>query len=121
MPYAVTDESLDLKGQQLVSFTLGGRKFDHMFLVCPFTMEAAELIGTDFLERTGIDINFECGWMALAAVGEAPVANSESRGNSATLTVFSEVQFGHSIRPTGQEKPHLHEQNLRNPPLRNDQ
>ena len=46
--------------------------------------------------------------MALAAVGEAPVANSESQGKRAALTVFSEVQVGRSIRPTGQEKLQLH-------------
>jgi len=48
--------------------------------------------------------------MALAAMGEAPVANSDSQGKRAALNVFSEVQFGCSIRPTGQEKPHLHEE-----------
>ena len=107
-PFGVTGESLDVKGQQLVSFTLGGRKFDHMFLVCPLPTEAAGLIGTDFLERTGAEMNFECGRMALAGVGEAPVANSDSRGKRAALTVFSEVQFGRSIRPTGQKKLQLH-------------
>jgi len=68
-PIGVTGESLDVKGRQLVSFTLGGRKYDHIFLVCPLPTEAAGLIGTDFLERTGAKINFECGRMALAAVG----------------------------------------------------
>jgi len=48
--------------------------------------------------------------MALAAVGEAPIANSESQGKNAALTVFSEIQVGRSIRPTGQEKLHLHEE-----------
>jgi len=78
-------------------------------LVCPLPTEAAGLIGTDFLERTGAEINFECGRMALAAIGEAPVANSELQRKHAALTVFSEVQVGRSIRPTGQEKLHLHE------------
>jgi len=76
-PFGVNGESLDVKDQQLVSFTLGERKFDHMFLVCPLPTEAAGLIGTDFLEKTGAKINFECGRFALADVGEAPVANCE--------------------------------------------
>ena len=46
----------------------------------------------------------------LAAVGEAPVANSDSQGKRAALTVFSEVQVRRSIRPTGQEKLNLYEE-----------
>ena len=61
------------------------------------------LIGTDFLERIVAEIKFECGRVALAAVGEASVANSESQGKRAALTVYSEVQVVRSIRPTGQE------------------
>jgi len=69
IPFGVTGESLDVKGRQLVSFTLGGWKFDLKFLVCPVPTEAAVLVGTDFLERTGAEINFECDRMALAAIG----------------------------------------------------
>ena len=105
----MTGESLDIKGRQLVSFTLGGRKFYRMFLVRPLPTEAAGLLGTDFLEKTGAKMNFECGRMALAGIGEAPVANSDSQGKRAALTVFSGVQVGRSIRHTGQEKLHLHE------------
>jgi len=75
-PFGVTGESLDVNGRQLVSFTLGGRKFDHIFLVSPLPKEAAGLIGTNFFEGTGAEINFECGRMALASVGESPVVNS---------------------------------------------
>ena len=109
-PFGVTGETLDIKGRELVSFTLGGREFDHTFLVCPLPTEVAGLISTDFLGRTCAEINFECGRMALAAVGEAPVANSDLQGKRAALTVFSEVQVGSNIRPTGQEKLHLHEE-----------
>ena len=52
-PFGVTGETLDIKGRELVSFTLGGREFDHRFLVCHLPTEAAGLIGIDFLERTG--------------------------------------------------------------------
>jgi len=32
-PYGVTEEILDIQGQQRVSFILAGRKFRHTFLV----------------------------------------------------------------------------------------
>jgi len=114
-PFGVTGETLDVKGRQLVSFMLEGRKFDHMFLVCPLPTEAAGLIGTDFLDRTGAEINFECGRMALAAIGEAPFANSALQGKRTALTLFSEVQVGCSTRPTGQEELHLHEKPSEDP------
>jgi len=102
-PFGVTGETLDIKGRELVSFTLGGREFDHMFLVCLLSTEAAGVIGTDVLERTGAEINVECGRMTLAAVGEEPVAKNNSQGKRAALTVFSEVLVGRSTRPTGQK------------------
>ena len=104
--FSVTGEDLDIKGRQLVSFTLGGQKFDHVFLVCPLPTEAAGLIGTDFLERTGAEINFECGRMALSATGETHVANSNRQGKYAALTVFSEIQVGRSPQPTNREERH---------------
>jgi len=78
----------------------------------PLHTEATGLMGTDFLERTGAEINFECGRMALAAIGEGPVANSVSQGKRAALTVFSEVQVECNPRPTGQEELLLHEKPL---------
>jgi len=60
-PYGVTGENLYVKGRQTVSFGLGGRKLDHTFLVCPLPIEAAGLLGTDFLEERGAHINFENG------------------------------------------------------------
>jgi hypothetical protein len=47
-PYGVTGETLDIRGQQLVSFVLGGRKFSHTFLVRPLPYESDGLIGTYF-------------------------------------------------------------------------
>jgi len=44
-PYGVTREANDVKGQQLVSFVLGGRKFSHTFLVCPLPTETDGLFG----------------------------------------------------------------------------
>ena len=45
-PFGVTEENLDVKGRQSVSFMLGGRKFHHSFLVCPLPTDAAGLLGT---------------------------------------------------------------------------
>jgi len=99
-PFGVTGETLEVKGRQLVSFTLGEQKFDHMFLVCPLPTEAVGLIGTDFLQRKGAEINFECGRMALAATCETYVANGNKQGKCAALTVFSEVLVIRSPQPT---------------------
>ena len=46
--YVVKWEALDIKGQQLVSFVLGGRKFTYTFLVCPLPTDKDGLFGTDF-------------------------------------------------------------------------
>jgi hypothetical protein len=65
-PNGVTGEALNIRGQQHVSFVLGGRRLDHRFLVCPLPIEADCLLGTDFLDRTGAEINFKCGKLSLA-------------------------------------------------------
>ena len=105
-PFGVTGKTLDVKGRQLVSFKLGGQKYEHMFLVCPLPTEA----GTDFLKRTGAEISFKYGKMGLTAIGEAPSADRVSQIKRAALTVFSEDRAGRSPRPTGQEELHLYEQ-----------
>jgi len=53
-PYGVTGEALDIKGQQLVSFVLGGRKFTHTFLACPLPTDKDGLFGTDFWKRLAL-------------------------------------------------------------------
>ena len=80
-----------------------------MFLVCPLPTEAAGPIGTYLLDRTGAEINIECGRMVLAETGYAPVVNSVLQGKPAALVVFSEVEVGGSPRSTVQEKLYLHE------------
>jgi len=50
-PYGVTGETLDIRGQQFVSFTLEGREHKHQFLLRPLTTDAAGLFGTDFLRK----------------------------------------------------------------------
>ena len=63
-PYAVTGETLEVKGRQTFSLDLCGRKFDHRFLVCLLPTEAAGLLRTDFLEGRSSHISFEDGRMS---------------------------------------------------------
>ena len=93
-PYGVTGEALNIRSQQHVSFVLGGRKLDHTFLVCPLPTEADGLLGTDFLDRTGTEINFECGKLSLAGNYKAPPASNGMSADRAALTVFPEHEMG---------------------------
>ena len=52
-PYGVTGETLDVKGRQAVSFVLGGREFNHQFVVCSLPTDAEGLLGMDFLKESG--------------------------------------------------------------------
>ena len=67
-PHGVTGEVLDTKGLQSVSFLLKGREYTHAFLVCSLPSEAAGLLGTDFLGKTGV----ECSTMSLSDIGRVP-------------------------------------------------
>ena len=87
-PYGVTGEDLDIKGQQLVSFVLGGRKFSHTFLVCPLPTDKDGLFGTDFLEKVGAGINFDLRELSLVGINKAPYACNNRSTKHAVLTVF---------------------------------
>ena len=50
-PFGVTGEDLDVRGQQQVSFTLGGQTLNHSFLVCPLPTETAGLLGVNYFEK----------------------------------------------------------------------
>jgi len=69
----VTGEILDIQGQR-VSFVLAGRKFSHIFLVCPLPTKADGLLGTNFLEKADAEINFDKGKLSLVDKNEAPYA-----------------------------------------------
>ena len=71
-PHGVTGEVLDIKGLQSVSFLLKGREYTHAFLACSLPSEAAGLLGTDFLGKTGAVIDFECSTMSLSDIGRVP-------------------------------------------------
>ena len=47
-PHEVTGDLLDIKGLQIVSFSLNGREYSNVFLMCPLPTEAAGLLATDF-------------------------------------------------------------------------
>ena len=102
----MTGETLEVKGQQHVSFLLGESRFDHKFLVCPLPTDAAGLLGTDFLARTGDNVNFECGKMAFAAIDKAPCAYEVIPAKGAVLTVFTEGEARRSPQPTRREELH---------------
>jgi len=105
-PYGVTGEALDIKGQQLVSFVLGGRKFTHIFLVCPLPTDKDGLFGTDFLERAGADINFDLGELSLVGINKAPYVCDNISMKHAALTVFPS-DTAEKVKPpqTSKEEP----------------
>jgi hypothetical protein len=87
-PYGVTGEALGIKGQQYVSFVLGGRKFSHIFLVYPLPTETDGLFGTDFLEKAGTDINFDKGKLSLDGIKKAMYGCDNISAKHAALTAF---------------------------------
>jgi len=97
--YGVTGEVLNIKGQQTVSFVVDGREFSHTFLACSLPTDAAGLLDTDFLNKAGVSIDFECGKMSLADIGKAPRACKVPPTTGAALTIFTEGKEGHSPQP----------------------
>ena len=85
----VTGETLHVKGRQTVSLGLGGRKFDHIILVCPLPTEAAGLLDTDFLEERGANINFENGKMPFNDTVRESRAHCEASRKRRVLTIFT--------------------------------
>jgi hypothetical protein len=108
--YGVTGETLDVKGRQTVSFVLGGRKFNHQFLVCSLPTEAAGLIGMDFLKESGAIVNFEWNKMSLTDIGKAPRAEGTTLNKGTAFTIFLEGKEGHSPQPTRLEAQHMDKQ-----------
>jgi len=109
-PHGVTGETLDIRGQQLVSFTLEGLQYRHPFLVCSLATDAAGLLGTDFFEKTDAEINFECGKMSLTDIDQVSRVYSVPPVGHASLTVFAEGKIRHSSQPSKTETRHTDEQ-----------
>jgi hypothetical protein len=114
-PYGVTGEALNIRSQQHVSFVLGGQKLDHSFLVCPLPTEVDGLLGTDFLDRTGAEMNFACGKLSLAGNCKTSPACNGMSADRAALTLFPEHQMGRKRQVAHPAEPHLDKQPLGNP------
>ena len=54
-----------------VTFRVKGREFTHS-LVCPLPTKAAGLLCTDYLDRLGAIVDFECGELSLTGVDKMP-------------------------------------------------
>jgi hypothetical protein len=50
-PYGVTDEILEIRDQQTVSFVFNEHEFKHSFYVCTLPTKAVGLIGMDFMGK----------------------------------------------------------------------
>jgi hypothetical protein len=108
-PCGVTGEVLNIKGQQTVSFVVDGREFSHTFLVCSLSTDAAGLLGTDFLNKAGVSIDFGCGKMSLADIGKAPRASKFSPTRGTALNTFTEGKEGHRRQSCLREARHIDE------------
>jgi hypothetical protein len=98
-PIGVTGESLDIKGHQSVSFRWNGCEMNHSFLVCSLRTDAARLVGTDFMEKTGATINFECSKVTLTSANQAPQAHIAIPTGQLALTVFPRVKTAATLKP----------------------
>jgi hypothetical protein len=59
------------------------------FLVCPLPTESDGLFGTDFLEKTGADSNFDIGQLSLDGMNKPPYGCDNVANKPAVLTMFS--------------------------------
>ena len=89
IPYGVTGDELQVKGEQLVHFKIGGERYSHNFCVCTLSTEADAILGMDFLRAMDAELDLKGGKLWLEKARERK--QSESHGNAvrATLTVFS--------------------------------
>jgi len=98
-PYGVTGETLEIGGQQTVSFVFNEHEFKHTFYVCSLPTKAAGLIGMDFMVKAGAKIDFEKGKISLAVISRGSKLVSASPTRQAALTVFPRGKEGHSPIP----------------------
>jgi len=109
-PYGVTGEVLDIKGLQSVTFTLNRREFTNAFPVCAHPADAAGLLGTDFFEKAGAIIDFECSKMSLTGIGDVPCVLSVPHAGHAALTIFTESKAEQSSQLSQKEARQTPEQ-----------
>jgi hypothetical protein len=59
MPFGVTGDELPVKGEQMVTFTVGGETYNHEFCVCKLATDADAILGMDFLRKMDAHLDFE--------------------------------------------------------------
>jgi hypothetical protein len=87
-PFGVTGEKLDVKGRQIVTFILVENRFKHNLLVCPLPSEVAGLLGADFLERVGANVNFESRELSFTHDKSESRARDDTHEGRMAHTVF---------------------------------
>jgi hypothetical protein len=102
-PYGVTGDTLDIRGQQTVTFRLNGGRFTHPFLVCTLPTKAAGLLGTDFLNPVGAKIDFAGGKLSIDHTEGAPHMCGIPPIGHVALTLFSQGKAGHRPLPEKRE------------------
>jgi len=112
-PYGVTGDTLDIKGQQTVTFRMNGRRFTHPFLVCSLPTTAAGLLGTDFLSRLGAKLDFDRSKMSISDINNAPRGCNAPQIGHVALTAFSEESQNTEPKQRGTER--VNEQLLASP------
>ena len=96
--FGVTGETLDFKGRQNVTFVLGGKEFKHTFLVCQLPMDAAVLIGADFLEVWGAILSLKSCELLIPHGRYDPRARDDALENHTALTVFTKGKEESSLQ-----------------------
>ena len=74
--------------------------------MCPLPTDTDGLFGTDFLEKTGADINFDIGKLSLGGINQAPYGCDNISTKHGALTVFpSDTQEKEKPLQTCKEEP----------------
>ena len=94
--YVVTGDVLDVRGKQPVTFLLNGSEFTHFFVLGSQPTKSAGLLGTDFMDRLGAKIEFECGKILLTDINRVPQENGVSSTGHVAFTVFPKGEAGRS-------------------------
>ena len=102
--YGVTGDTLDIKGQQTVTFLMNGSSFTHAFLVCSLPATAGGLLCTDFLSRLGAKLDFERSKMSISVINNAPRGFNAPQKGHVALTAFSGKSQNTDPKQTGTER-----------------
>jgi len=114
-PYGVTGDVLDIRGQLSVTFRMKGMEFTPYFLICPLPTKVAGLLGTNYLDRLGAIVYFECGVLSLTCVDKMLRLCSIPVKKHAALTLFPKGKASRNPHPTKQEARRVEEQHPDSP------